>query len=155
MTTKTKKKTKKKIPRDPVPISYWGRDHWATFAYIEIRRIDYRGVPDLDHMRVDTNRHPQFANRASFSPGGGPVEDGSIKGTFLKSGSQLADHDDWDCVDDLIAEDLLEWVGTGMNPVFVLTKKGWRVISELRQHKASGGQFSQFTTSEEALNGGA
>jgi hypothetical protein len=40
---------KLEVPRDPVPIELWGKDHWTTLAYIETRCVDYDGVPNHDH----------------------------------------------------------------------------------------------------------
>ncbi len=119
-----------------VPIAQFGKDHWSTLAYIETRCVDHRGIPNRDHMRVDVDRHPQFGNRVSQSSD-------QKHPTRLKDG-KLPDHDDWDCVDDLIDHGLLEWGGTGVNPVFHLTETGQKIVGALRKHKAKGGTFANF-----------
>ena len=57
----------------------------------------------------------------------------------------LENHDDWDCVDDMVAEGLLEDVGFTMSPRFKLSEKGFEVSEHLRRHKAEGGNFSDFS----------
>jgi hypothetical protein len=111
----------------------FGQDHWSTFGYIETRIVDHRGVPDLRHMRCDKDRHPFKAH----------VE-GPTPPTRLRDGTELPDHDDWDCLDDLVLAGLLESTGTAVNPTFKLTDEGHRIAALLRKHKGSGGSFSTF-----------
>ena len=125
-----------------VTMALWGKDHWSTLGYIETRIVDYKGVPDRDHMRCDGERHPGLAGRAATRPGSKKCP------TRLKHGKLLYDHDDWDCVEDMIAEDLLKWEGTGIHPEFVLTKRGKAVCAALRVHKQDGGNFAQFVYQE-------
>lgn len=127
-----------------VPMSSWGKDHWSTLAYIETRIVDYKGRPDSDHMRCDPERHPGLAGRSPISYG---IRDKKYP-TRLKGKQESHDHDDWDCLEDAVAEGLIEWKGTGMYPVFVLTDRGRTVCAALRQHKQDGGQFAQFVYRE-------
>jgi hypothetical protein len=69
--------------------------------------------------------------------------------TLLKGGEKLPHHDDWDCVEDAEREGLLFWVGSGLNPAFVLTEKGLKILAALRAHKARGGNFASFAYEEE------
>lgn len=119
-----------------IPIEQFGKDHWTTFAYIETRCVDYKGTIDFERMRCDVDRHPQFNNRGEAS--------GSFP-TRLKGGVEVPNHDDWDCVEDLIAHGLLEWQGTGVHPVFVLTKLGTAAADALRAFKRDGGRFTNFS----------
>ena len=121
-----------------IPMQRWGKDHWSTFAYIECRCVDHKGVPGRNQMRCDADVHPGLTNRANntFPDSKHPtrLKDGEVEG-----------HDDWSCADDMEREGLLEWKGTGINPVFVLTKKGKEMAAKLRQHKADGGNFAAFS----------
>jgi len=118
-----------------VSIEKFGKDHWSTFAYAECRIVDNKGVPKKEHMRCDIDRHPGHAHRGS----------GQQKyPTMLKGGVKLHDHDDWDCIDDLEAAGFIETLGTGINPVWKLTKKGKEVAGLLRGWKADGGMFAKF-----------
>lgn len=103
--------------RKPVPMALFGKDHWSTFAYVETRAVDHRGLLDHDHMRCSMRRHPIMAN-AKRRVSGAAV-DGSRYPTRIKAaeapgpdgtygGADLPDHDDYDCLDDLIAAGLLE-----------------------------------------------
>ncbi len=122
---------------DRVPMEKWGKDHWSTLGYIETRCVDHKGVPALEHMRTDPDRHPGLV-AYSYNM---PTEKSP---TRLKGDATKENHDDWDCADDMIAEGLLKWQGTGINPVFVLTKRGRQVAAKLRAHKVNGGNFAGF-----------
>lgn len=98
----------------PVPPEDFGRDHWSTFAYVETRTVEYRGTIDHDHMRCHGNRHPIMLAAKTFRGGG----DGSRYPTILAGGRDLPNHDDYDCLDDLIAAGLLE--------VHLPWSDGWR-----------------------------
>jgi hypothetical protein len=177
----------------PIPVTSFGKDHWSTFAYVETRTVDYRGVLEHDHMRCNEQRHPFFNNAGSRAAFLGATSSGAkyptrCKGEMLDGkyqSQEIYDHDDYDCLDDLIAAGLLrvcmpapdyerdcfvDAYGrpivaqkkvdkevlrpsflTGMGEalvaryaVFSLTPRGARVATQLRAHKASGGNFHQF-----------
>lgn len=124
-----------------VPMSKWGKDHWSVIAYIETRIVDYKGVPDADHMRTDHDIHPQHVgNRKSLSP----ISLTKKYPTRLSDGSTVDDHDDWTCLEDAEREGLLESHGTGIHPWYKLTKMGHEVLAALRKHKAAGKNFVDF-----------
>lgn len=79
-----------------IPIAQWGKDHWTLLAYIESRCVDHRGVLKNANMRTHGARHPLFAAR-----GYNPPPDGSQYPTRYKGGER-SDHDDWDCLDDMV-----------------------------------------------------
>ncbi|KKN18694.1 hypothetical protein LCGC14_0953100 [marine sediment metagenome] len=132
-------------PRDPVPVHLWGKDHWATFAYLETRIVDHNGMPDLDHMRPDLDRHPLMGNRATSS---GSQSSREKHPTRLKDADgealYLYDHDDWDCADDAEAAGFLVNKGSGINRMYALTDLGAKVASALRRHKSAGHNFHTF-----------
>ena len=110
----------------------FGKDHWSTFAYIETRCVDHKGLPKREHMRCHAGRHPLQDHGHGHSP------------TRLKNG-EIHNHDDWDCLDDCEREGLLNNLGSAANPYFVMTAKGHEVASQLRAHKAAGRNFCDFT----------
>ena len=139
MTNELQGVTKVPVPT-PIPVEMWGKDHWSTFAYIEVRCVDHKGQPDRQHMRCDVDLHPGLApHRRGFS-------DHTPKKypTRLKGGVEVQDHDDWSCIDDMEEAGLLKWEGSGIYPIFVLTDKGKVVAGRLRAHKANGGNFAGF-----------
>lgn len=129
----------------PVPVAQWGRDHWSTFAYIETRIVDHRGVVHNQHMRCHPRLHRAFAHEGSRGP---------LAPTRLAGGEELAQHDDWSCAEDAIAAGLLtvdERVPGA--PVFALTDRGHTAAAALRRHKAGGGNFGNFTWDDRGVAG--
>ena len=120
----------------PVPVDLWGVDHWSTLLYLETRCVDYDGIPQKDNMRCHRGRHPLYAHI-----GGAPYP------TRLKGGGVLTDHDDWDCVDDMRDAGLVRILGTETKPDWRLTDAGWRMVGELRRHRAKGGPVMDFEPS--------
>lgn len=124
---------------DPiVPLAEWGKDHWSTLAYIETRAVDFKGIPNNQHMRCDADLHPQFAHarRAGLSNTKYP--------TRTKSG-EVEDHDDWSCLDDAEAVGYVENIGTGLHRVYSITPAGQQVCEALRRHLMDGGTNSSFS----------
>jgi hypothetical protein len=122
-----------------IPIENFGHDHWSVFGYIETRVVDYGGIPAKEHLRCIHARHPFFAHRGG---------DASAYPTRLRGGRELADHDDWDCLDDIEAAGLIENIGTGAHPVFLLTDHGREIAGKLRGHKGQGGKWDEFFVGE-------
>lgn len=124
---------KKTRPHDgkPVPVELWGRDHITTFLYIESCCVDQGGVPGAAQMRTWSGRPRRGRMDARIPSSIGPDHP-----TRLNDGTNLTEHDDWDCADDMVAAGLLEWQGTGLNPIFKLTDTGWAVAGKLRRARA-------------------
>jgi len=129
-----------------VPIKKFGKDHWSLLAYVATRCFDHQGVLKYEHLRANPKTHPQYAHRGSYALGGDPC--GFPYPTRLQGTKAVKGHDDWDCLDDLEKAGLIKIHGTGLNPVFALTVKGWGVVNLVFQHKANGGTFSTFTYGE-------
>lgn len=148
------------VGADRVPMSKWGRDHWSTLGYLETRIVDHKGRISHDHMRCHAGRHPFMlrAKRRSNLLGGG---DGSAYPTRLRDSETLPHHDDYDCIDDMIAAGLVTVtmppppagvLVTGVveaelmtRATYALTEQGLRISAELRAHKARGGSWATFT----------
>lgn len=123
-----------------VSLESWGRDHWSTLLYLDHVVVDRGGRPDRAKMRCDPDLHPGLVS---------PHHTRFTKKypTKLKDGEHLKDHDDWDCVEDLEAAGLLEWQGTGINPVIHITTVGHKVIAEAREHRVEHKGCDNFTPS--------
>jgi len=121
---------------DYVPVDFFGKDHWTTFAYAETVCVDHDGVLEPLRMRCNWRRHRPFAPTESpRSPG-----DGAKYPTRLKEGIELKGHDDWDCLQDLENAGLIEIVSDAFRKPFGL--KGHEVsIGE----RASLGPFPNLT----------
>ena len=113
-----------------IPMSKWGRDHWSTFAYIGSIQADRGGRPTLSRMRC----HPRIHTSRDDRLRGLTVTRDSWSKTRLKDGSEINDHDDWSCVDDMEAAGLVEQNGTGLSPILDLTPIGWEVYFQMQKH---------------------
>ncbi len=85
-----------------VPLHRWGGDHWSTLAYLETRCVDYNGVVENSHMRTTSKRHPTFlgkAQRRSMMPDRDYPT--MVHADERNAGTEIPDHDDWDCLVDL------------------------------------------------------
>lgn len=117
------------LPRDPVPMHLWGRDHWSTFAYAASVATGERMI-DKNKMRTDEARHPHgigWYSRAFASAG-------KEYPTRLRDSIELCDHDDWDCLEDCVAAGLLSW-GTWVNPFVVLTDAGLEAWAQVQAYE--------------------
>lgn len=130
-----------------VHFSRWGKDHWSTLAYVECRAVDDGGVLDNRRMRTNPRLHRTLVG-VTF----GQMQDGSAYPTRLKDG-EIEPHDDWSCLEDMAAYGLLNMYVRTTNDREVfgcdqakveLTEVGQIVAAELREHKASGGNFAGF-----------
>jgi len=127
-----------------IPISKFGKDHWSLLAYIGCRCVDNEGTLNKEHLRVNIKTHPQHSHRGTQN-----FLDVFPYPTRLAEGKIAAKgHDDWDCLDDLEKAGLIKLHGTGLNPVYAMTVKGWEVDSQIRQFKATGGTFATFKYEE-------
>lgn len=120
-------------PELRIPRAKWGLDHASVLLYVETRAVDYRGLIDVDRMRCNPRRHPFLEGRAA----GLAVKGRTFSSpTRLRNGEKVAGHDDWDCLDDIIAEGLAENTGTGVNVRVRLTDEGWKLVHAVRRHRA-------------------
>lgn len=139
----------KPVIQKAIEVYQFGKDHWSLLAYIETRCVDYGGVLDVAHLRI---QNPMIGSPST--PFGRPTwkpEWGTrLAGYFLVNGEtnkeyQLPNHDDLDCADDLEHAGYIENMGTGLHPAYKMTKLGNQIASLLRQHKANGKHYATFT----------
>ncbi len=117
-------------------IDVFGKDHWSVFAYAETCCVDRSGNLDMRRLGVNESKRAIRSNGLGWKP---------EWATRVKGGGQPdSEHDDIDSLDDLEKAGLLVWVGTLINPAVKLTDRGIEVASQLRAHKATGGQFAEF-----------
>jgi hypothetical protein len=114
----------------------FGRDHETTLLYIETRCVDYGGIVMREHMRCDVERHPLLAHSTTRHVH--PPE--ACPSTRLADGSLLSQHDDWDCVDDMIACGWIVEAGGVTEPRFMLTDAGFDEAHRLRRERARRAQ---------------
>lgn len=134
----------------------WGKDHWSTLAYIETRLVDHgpytvgidpRMKTNRRHLRIfaDARAFAYTGARSYFNNRGQPAMRPE-HATTLRDGTQVPGHDDWMCLQDLLAAGLLKVWGNEIQPgrKVRLSPLGLDVAARLRAHKASGGNFGGF-----------
>jgi hypothetical protein len=123
-------------------MSEWGKDHWSTFAYLETRAVDHKGYIDSRHMRggfyTKLGEEDKYPTRLRGYDGTDPSR---LSGVMRRGGYAetrlVFNHDDYDCVDDMIAEGLVE-----PHPDTVSTsgRVAWHEINN-RRYRDSKGRF--------------
>ena len=138
-----------------IPMDRWGQDHWSTLAYFETLTVDRKGLINNSRMRCNARLHRQFAWMSPFSPHTARGE----YPTRLKDGIEQSNHDDWSCLEDLIAAGLVNgWFRQmddatfGNSQAYVeLTELGRALSQQLRAHRASGEIYATFIPQTEAI----
>lgn len=124
----------------PIPPERWGKDHWSTFAYVGTRCVDYKGVLDKSHMRTKRDKHPNLEGESQKRFLSADKEYPTRLRNYFKDKTDcVTDHDDWDCIEDMVAAGLLVKIDEAY---YQLTEEGWRVDNLIRQHKAAGNNYA-------------
>lgn len=139
-----------------ITVERFGWDHWSLLVYIETLCVDYKGLIDPRKMRCHARRHRIYYQGS----------DGRSHPTRLQNGETVSNHDDWDCLTDLVAAGYVEITDDYAAPfprhmgfpqrepttVFPmrtcevrLTDLGWSTAWQLRRHRAEGGTYDTFT----------
>jgi hypothetical protein len=124
-----------------VPVERWGRDHFRTLLYVVSCVVGRDGQCESARMRQWSGRPLRgWGDSHAFALAG-------MKNypTKLAGGAELHDHDDWDCVEDMVAAGMVLWEGTGMHPILKLTPYGWRVAQTLTELNQAGLVVSKMT----------
>ena len=126
---------------DYISMERWGHDHWSVLGYLETRIVDNHGVIRNQQMRCTTRLHRAFAHAV----------DGAAHPTRLREGV-VENHDDWSCLEDMVAAGLVVAEFRQMNNVFFgssearvrFTPLGQQIALQLRAHKQDGGDWRDF-----------
>lgn len=108
-----------------VEMERWGKDHWSLLGYLYTLAMDGKHEVDERRMRGDGAAYP----------------------TRLRHGEEARDHDDWNCMEDLEAAGLINFISR-VNGFFAFEERGLKLAAKLAQHKARGGSFSDFMSSK-------
>ena len=136
------------------PVAKWGRDHWSTLLYVESRCVDYKGEIANERMRTHPRVHRKLLGDAQALYGiGGDYP------TVLRNGDTIDRHDDWSCLEEMVAHGLVVVVGerdrrpsqhfTGGEVTVRLTDLGWRVAHRIRRDRAEGTPTATWAPSPE------
>lgn len=150
-----------------IAVSDWGKDHWSILGYLMSRAADNKvptpiglsgtGVFSLEreHLRCNEAKHPMLRGYRPSGIGGWRDEYSTrLRGYWKEDGSTdlsrwVTGHDDWDVLDDLEADGIVEIISLA-NGYARLTKKGLSLGARLVKHKAGGGHFATFDPSKDA-----
>lgn len=125
----------------PIPRADWGAQHWRMLDYAETLAVARLRV-NLRQLRLKPAHTRQLLGVL------GVWRD--LDNTMLRDGRRAADHDDWDCLLDLDAAELLTILPERR---VRLHDEGWTVAQALRRRLAAGGSHESFAGQEEALPG--
>ena len=140
-----------------VPMDQWGKDHWSTLGYVEAVSVENAGFQVGQDPRMKTNRRhtrvlaacPRPKRTAGFTLG---VTMAPEHATRLKDGTQIANHDDWACLQDFVGAGLFQH-GAEVEPkkVLTLSERGLALTAALRAHKSNGGSYATFESASIGL----
>jgi hypothetical protein len=124
-----------------IPMRYWAKDHWSTLAYLETRCVDYNGKVNIQNMRCNGNRFPEYQHMLEKWSDSCPtrLQPDAPENIIIMA----KEHCDWACVDDFIEEGLVTFKSKNP-PIVSFTNKGLNIVHLLRRHKCNGGNFSDF-----------
>lgn len=138
-----------------IEMGAWGKDHWSTLAYIETVMVECGGFQiGLDARMRSNRRHLRVMHQQCPRPKRAAGRDSSLTvamdpngGSRLRDGSTVPNHDDWMCVQDMAYAGLFTVGPADVEPgeTLHLSTLGRQVASQLREHKAAGGQFADFS----------
>ena len=135
-----------------VAIDNFSPDHWSTLAYAETVMVecgffqvgfDARMRQGRRHFRV---MHEQCRKPKRPSSGAMGVVMDNKYSTTMRDGTVVQGHDDWHCVQDMVAAGLMTSKDDSVEPCVKLhlTDLGRDINGQLRAHKASGGSWKTF-----------
>jgi hypothetical protein len=128
--------------------------------------VDNDGKINNDHMRCNPRRHLTLFHgnvKAALSYSDRPNDDGTFRYPTRLKNAEIPEHDDWDCVEDMVDYGLVRIIGdeldlekrwrlgpaSGTTITVALTELGQKIAHQLRQHKANGGNFADFVPGEQ------
>lgn len=136
-----------------IQIAQFGKDHWSLLAYIQTLCLDANtgiGRINANRMRTNRNTHPYKGNDCltKWDNNWGTRLFGAFESKNpVADGLKLETHDDWDCLEDLEKNGLVEII-SDVNNFVVLTPEGKKVSLLLSEHKLNGGQYAHFQLHE-------
>lgn len=130
----------------------WGKDHWRLLLLLEQWALNGAGGwahPDPTQLRCHPERHPEHVTpqTPAWLPSMGTRLTGYFAGQSRdaamaeSTGAQMPDHDDWDCLADLLASG---WIQAGSRGAVRFTFEGHAQASRARWHLLQGHHLAQF-----------
>lgn len=115
----------------------FGTQHWVMILRVEAWVTMNNGEIEKDRMRTNYNKRPPKPLKA--------IEwDKLLMATRLNNGTLIDDHDDWDCLEDLINNDFVKVEVWKNKKLVSLTEKGFNTFIKLRKHRHEGNKLANF-----------
>jgi hypothetical protein len=110
--------------------------------------VDHAGKVDNNRMRCNPRLHRELM---STMPGAN-VSDPDRYPTRAARGEVIHNHDDWSCLEDMVAAGLIKagFKGISQAPfggtvaAIQFTDAGWAIAGQLRKHRGTGGRYAVF-----------
>lgn len=120
------------------PISYklFGIQHWMMLIRVESWFTMNNGEIEPLKMRTNYNKRPPQPK--------GKQWDKLINSTRLNDGTLAHDHDDWDCLEDLIVNDFVKVELWKNKKLLSLTEKGFQTFVRLRKFRKENQSLKTF-----------
>ena len=123
-----------------ISMRLWSQDHWDVFWKIGTSCVESTGSFGKNNIRCDKIRHPeQYAQKPEYLR---EIEKDRYKKcppTRLKRGILLYNHDNYDCINDIIEEKLIH---VNHNR-YKLTRRGLNIYTQLKKHKTNVYMFTK------------
>ena len=97
--------------------------------------MDSEGKVKIVHMRTDPDIHPKYVHHDTEKR----------YPTRLWGGTELTNHDDWSCLEDMIDAGMMVAMMRGRSVWVSFTLFGSDVAGALRAYKARGGNYANFS----------
>lgn len=137
--------------KDVIDPMKWATDHWILLYWAEKYAVGASGKVPTEKMRANAAKHAWLKS----------VDDFGMHATVLRSGEEVADYDDYDCLMDLAGADLLTVLFPVDGPTCIpyvhqmgelrwgvkieLTPKGWKWAGFIRRWLAEGRDINALT----------
>lgn len=123
------------IEKRIIPVDLFGVFHWMMLFRVEGWAVMNNGEIEKDRMRTNYNKRPPAPKNKQWD---------KANSTVLNNGELVEDHDDWDCLQDLIDNGFVQ-IETWKNKEFVkLTEYGFETFVKLRKFRQNGNRVYSF-----------
>lgn len=126
----------KKEEQEIIPHNLFGVYHWMMLLRVEGWVVMNNGEIEAERMRTNFNRRPPAPK--------GKQWDKLIHSTRTNKGTLIDDHDDWDCLNDLVALGLVNIDIWKNKKIVSLTETGFQVYVRLRRYRQNGEDLNKF-----------
>jgi hypothetical protein len=119
----------------PIPPTLFGTIHWVMLLRVESWAVMNNGEIQKERMSTNYNKRPPAPSGKQWD---------KMNSTHLNNGYLVEDHDDWDCLDDLIGNGFVQTEMWKNKKLVKLTEKGFQTFVKLRKFRQKGKKIRDF-----------